>query len=220
MNRDPPDLGGPTPEGSAGRLEGEQPAREADRHLVCKCRHGASKARDWRWLEMAMHGEGTQKGFSKCVVSTRTATEGTLVTVASGARGWSDKASVNTAIPQNQDSPLRVLPHSRTGTEMSEHSGLTPSQGSAGECGSGKRAALGRPSAGAAWQCCCAETLFPFPSAQSQHPAASPRSQRKDLRQTSPCRVLYCVEIQREHCASFTQPRGQILQVDSELQVG
>ena len=128
MNRDPPDLGGPTPEGSAGRLEREQPAQEADRHLACGRRDGASKARDWRWLEMVMHGEGTQKGFSKCVVSTRTATEGTLVTVASGARGWSDKASVNTAIPQNQDSPLRVLPHSRTGTEMSEHSGLTPSQ--------------------------------------------------------------------------------------------
>ena len=84
MNRDPRDLGGPTPEGSAGRLEGEQPAREADRHLACVCREGASKAKVQWWLEMAMHREGTQKGFSKCVVSTRTAAEGTLVPVGQG----------------------------------------------------------------------------------------------------------------------------------------
>jgi len=85
MNRNPSDLGGQTPEGSAGRLEGGQAAQEADRPLACGRRDGASKAKAQRCLGMAQHGEGTQKGFSECVVGTRKAAEGPLVPVSTGA---------------------------------------------------------------------------------------------------------------------------------------
>ena len=58
------------------------PRRQADTWPVGAGLDGAGKGKAQRWLEMAMHGEGTQKGF---LVSPRKAAEGTLVPVASGA---------------------------------------------------------------------------------------------------------------------------------------
>ena len=81
----PPDSGGQTAGGSAGRLAGEGAAQGAARDLACGCRDGASKGKAQRCLEMALHGEGTQKGFPKYAVSTGKAAEGTPVPAPRGA---------------------------------------------------------------------------------------------------------------------------------------
>ena len=58
MNRDRPDLGGQTAEGRAGRLEGEQAAQEAGRHLACGYRDGWS----WERQSSAVAGNGHARG--------------------------------------------------------------------------------------------------------------------------------------------------------------